>query len=467
MQALWLYLHFPSLQLDTLYTQQSLPLAVLNKEKNQIVQLNQRAMESGLSLGMGLGTAAALSRDVQILEYKQDLETGKLTEIARWLYFVTSDIAFCPPNGLLLRIHHMLSLYGGLEGYWEALKSRLEPLAVKFQYACGLTPQAARMLARAGHNLLSQDRNLLSTRVAQCSLEQAELVDKTRLKLSRVGVKNVGELLAVPATELARRFDMQLVTYLGQLSGLFHMPVDFYHPPAIFDQSLELMYEIESSPILLHPIKRLLKDLQAFLRLRDKLTDELLLLLSQRDAEIIELKVNSAQGEYQLEKWLELINLKLTNLPLQQPVYALRLVVRHFVEPQGQSNDLFSGRQGQTSVAQLLSVLQARLGPEAVSCLQLNDDFRPELSTRYAPPLRSSGPPDWPLATLRPAFLLEPPQPLREKVRLLHGPERIQTGWWDGHAIDRDYFIARNTQGQWLWIFRTRDTQWYVQGLFS
>jgi protein ImuB len=48
------------------------------------------------------------------------------------------------------------------------------------------------------------------------------------------------------------------------------------------------------------------------------------------------------------------------------------------------------------------------------------------------------------------------------------GPERIETGWWDGGDIRRDYYIARNRHGMRLWIFRDcREPRWYLHGFFG
>jgi hypothetical protein len=38
----------------------------------------------------------------------------------------------------------------------------------------------------------------------------------------------------------------------------------------------------------------------------------------------------------------------------------------------------------------------------------------------------------------------------------LCGPERIETGWWDGDPVARDYFIAVDAEGALLWVFRQR-----------
>src|SRR5690554_5226204 len=107
--SLWLYLHFPALQLDSLLQEHTAqPLAVLDRQSNTLVQVNAQAAEQGVEIGMDLASAAALCRDLQCLPYKETLETEKLREIARWLYDLSADIALYPPDGLLLKASSML-----------------------------------------------------------------------------------------------------------------------------------------------------------------------------------------------------------------------------------------------------------------------------------------------------------------------------------------------------------------------
>jgi protein ImuB len=78
-------------------------------------------------------------------------------------------------------------------------------------------------------------------------------------------------------------------------------------------------------------------------------------------------------------------------------------------------------------------------------------------------------------------WLLHAPQPLAERadgphwhgpLQLLTRGERLESGWWDaGEAgaagdLQRDYFVARNPQGQWAWIFRDA-AGWFLHGLFA
>ncbi len=83
----------------------------------------------------------------------------------------------------------------------------------------------------------------------------------------------------------------------------------------------------------------------------------------------------------------------------------------------------------------------------------------------------------WP-AFRRPMWLLPVPRVLSERdglprrrgpLRLLGEPERIETGWWDGGDIARDYYTAVDLHGIRLWIFRERAAphRWFLHGVFG
>ena len=48
------------------------------------------------------------------------------------------------------------------------------------------------------------------------------------------------------------------------------------------------------------------------------------------------------------------------------------------------------------------------------------------------------------------------------------GPERIETGWWRGPHVRRDYYRVDTTSGERFWLFRERtDGEWFVHGVFE
>jgi protein ImuB len=77
----------------------------------------------------------------------------------------------------------------------------------------------------------------------------------------------------------------------------------------------------------------------------------------------------------------------------------------------------------------------------------------------------------------RPLWLLAEPQPLAHLFEmkpwiLRDGPERIESGWWDGRDVRRDYFVAENPGGEVMWIYRDHrygidDGEWFLHGVFA
>jgi protein ImuB len=144
------------------------------------------------------------------------------------------------------------------------------------------------------------------------------------------------------------------------------------------------------------------------------------------------------------------------------------------------------GEVGSESAA-FIELLRARLGPEAVHGVQILAEHRPEAAWRIAEleaheaATRTRNAvneqPPWP-AFRRPLWLLPEPQPLSERNRmpcyrgplqLSEEPERIETGWWDGKDISRDYYSALDVRGVKLWIFRecAEPHAWFLHGFFG
>ncbi|HET8818420.1 MAG TPA: DNA polymerase Y family protein, partial [Xanthomonadaceae bacterium] len=64
-----------------------------------------------------------------------------------------------------------------------------------------------------------------------------------------------------------------------------------------------------------------------------------------------------------------------------------------------------------------------------------------------------------PAKVCRPGWLLPRPAPLRDPGRVLGGPERIESGWWDGGEVRRDYYLVETRGGQRAWAFRPAGEQ--------
>jgi protein ImuB len=54
------------------------------------------------------------------------------------------------------------------------------------------------------------------------------------------------------------------------------------------------------------------------------------------------------------------------------------------------------------------------------------------------------------------------------RVVACSGPERIETGWWRGADVERDYYVVTTQAGSRYWLFRRRgDGRWFLHGCFD
>ena len=48
------------------------------------------------------------------------------------------------------------------------------------------------------------------------------------------------------------------------------------------------------------------------------------------------------------------------------------------------------------------------------------------------------------------------------------GPERVETGWWRGADVRRDYYAAETAAGERFWVFRDLASgEWFLHGVFG
>ena len=216
---LWLYLHFPSLQLDRLFSEDSeQPVAIVDEKIHRITQANQAALDQGIQLDMGLGSAAALCSDLKVHPYDKTIEVKTLQEIAQKLYLITADMVLTPPKGLLLKATDMLTLYQGLENYWQALARSIDEFRLSYHFSTGFSPLSAQLLAQSANNALLCEKHQILALLKQQSIGSADISTQHLEILQRLGVKTIGDLLAIPLPDIARRFDIELINYIGTVS---------------------------------------------------------------------------------------------------------------------------------------------------------------------------------------------------------------------------------------------------------
>ncbi len=148
----------------------------------------------------------------------------------------------------------------------------------------------------------------------------------------------------------------------------------------------------------------------------------------------------------------------------------MRLLARELPAFVPAARDLFDMRAQQALPwPQLRERLRARLGDHAVYRIAPSGDPRPEHAWQRVEADAASIP-QAPARPPRPLWLLPRPLPLRDgRLRVLSGPERLESGWWDDGDARRDYYVLETSRGQRAWAFAPPGERdgWMLHGWFA
>jgi protein ImuB len=281
-----------------------------------------------------------------------------------------------------------------------------------------------------------------------------------------LGVTTVGELLRLPREGLAQRCGAHVAGDLDRALGALPEPRVFFAPPPCFAAGLELPAPVIHAEGLLFGARRLLVQLEGLLTALQAGIRGFALKLTHADAPESIVQVGLASPARDTERLAQVLRERLGSVILPAPVEAMRLEAGDFAPLPGRSGAMFGDAAGDAEDwARLAERLRARLGHDAVYGLTTHPDHRPEHAWRRVEPgewdpheFKAPGP--------RPAWLLAPRKLNEGEFAPLAGPERIESGWWDGDEAKRDYFVARLPNASLAWVYREAD-EWYLHGLFA
>lgn len=472
----WLYVHAPYLLLDEQLAAQAenereQPQVLLQQQGStgpRVVQLNAAAQTAGIQRGMAMVTATTLVPDLICRDYQHNREQWLLQQLAQLLYQDVAQIALQPPQGLLFEVRSLLRLYGGWQALQKQLQQRLQEAPIRYYWASGYSPLAARLLAQAEVSVLSADPQVTTAALAQLPIQASGLETRAQQRLLDVGMTTLGSLLQRSNSALGARFGKDITHYLAELRGDFSPPQRYYRPPAQFYQRIDLLSEVESWPQLVFALKRLLQQLEVFLQGRQLSTRSLRLQAYHRDQAPTVVVIQFAHAVWQQRDMLQLCQLHLERQVLPFPALELSIRVRELENRQAHANSLLPVQQELPAVAALVSRLQARLGEHAIQVPQVQADWRPEHAHRLdAWSSNQAAASAVKPSQRRPVWLLPEAQPIDRRQWQVHwGPERLQSGWWDDQPCVRDYFIAVDAFQRQGWIYHD-PRGWFLHGWFS
>jgi protein ImuB len=500
---LWIALYLPQLPLDLAYRHwpdamrdkldSSAPIVVT--AARHVGWANPCALDKGVLIGMLESSAHARTAELMSFERDHAAEERAVIEAALWALHFTPQVGLMA-GGIVLDVTASVRLFGGHADLINGLRAGVMELGMQPQLATAPTAMAAWLLAQHADGTVA-DSESCAAMLDGLPVSLLQSVQAHLDTLRTIGCERIGQLRQLPRTGITRRFGAAVLTELDTAYGIEPEAHAWYEPPVTFHARLELPARVDSTEALLFAARRLLMQMTGWLVARHAGVSHFSLLLhheTMRSREHATTTVTIALGNASrdLAHLLLLLQEHLAKVTLKASVIELSLQADQIVQLAAPNSELFSTVTSRAeSLGRLVERLSSRLGDAAISRLQPFADHRPERCS-VTQPISAAAvsrnarnvqndllADEFPA---RPNWLLEQPLPLliqqdqpfyKSPLRLLTGPERIESGWWDDALATRDYFIACNDANLMLWIYLERPiagtdkSGWFLHGFFA
>ena len=347
-----------------------------------------------------------------------------------------------------------------------------------------------------------------TTALTPLPIEALRLNSDTLDLLHQLGVQLIGQLLALPRGGLRSRFGDAVLKRLDQAIGKTSEVIPTYRPIAPLEVFHSLEHATDRREVIEHLLQELLTELAHRLRDQNRGVIQLESELISIERRPILIHVGLFRPTCDPHHLFDLMRMQLDRQTLTAAVQEVTVRATLTSRLTDKQRSFLDDRSTHVSqqLAHLVERLSSRLGRDRVVTTRLLAEPQPESNYRYEPlagqaKRNTGGTPtaiskNAATAGLRPLHLYPSPIPLRtielastpqtrHRTWTVHpaafqhrghthhitntwGPERIETGWWRGPTVRRDYYRVEDEHGCRYWIFRDLERrQWFLHGFFG
>jgi protein ImuB len=505
-----------------------------------LAAVNPASAAKGIAAGMPLADALSFLPGLLIRPVELAEDAAALRRLAEWCGRYSPWTALDGDNGIKIEIAGSAHLWGGEAELAADLSQRLARQGIAHRLAIADTLGAAWAVARyAASEAMASPCGFLveaggtagiaasiivppgETATALTPLPIAALrLDPTIVEgLYRVGLRRVGEVMAMPRDALARRFGEAVARRLNQALGELPEPLSPLGEVPTRRVRLSLPEPISDPADLARAAERLTQDLVTRLAREGMGARRLDLVFHRADGRVERIRIGTARPSRDAAHLAKLLVGKLDTV---DPGLGIEDVIlaAFAVETLAAEQIEMTGAAGvSTGTAPLFDRIGARLGLDALARLESRESHIPErasVATAIAnnphPPAAAAadslprvrgrvGVGASPQKPPRPVRLFAPPEPIEafwvlpddppfrftwrrriHRIAQADGPERIAEEWWrpNGQLIDgasapdaiRDYYRVEDSSGRRFWLFRAGlpgdpPPRWFLHGVFA
>lgn len=461
----------------------TLPIAVVEADRPQakLLWVNEHARELRVLPGMRFAAARSLAANLRASVISTKRIEQAISELFSLLLNFSPRVEPVPeqPGTFWIDPSGMGLLWSDLGAWAQATQRALAEAGYSASVVVGFHRFRAHAIACAhsstAHALVLTDRRREARMAAGVALDRLAISPRLRDDLAGLGVRTLGDFMALPGAELRVRFGVEAerLHARGRDDSWDPMQARALIDPIRARTQLDPP-EADVTRLLFR-IKPVLERLLGQLADRGSAMSALQLRLQLDHANGHEQRLEPAAPTLDTLQILDLLRLRIDSLSLPAGVEEFEL------ELEGQRTDprqiaLFraSVRRDLEAGNRALAQLRAALGPNAVTQPRLRAAHLPEARFNWVPTqqLRFPEPNNMQVEGERPPrirrLLHRPQQSELNPEWTLQGPFRASGGWWV-REVDRNYYFAQTpnpiTSPIILWVFYDRPRRrWFLQG---
>lgn len=488
---LWIAVCLPDLALAALHSDPAFdpeparPSAVYESANGQlrIVAVNEAARLAGVAPGLTVSAALALADSVELCERSESVEDEYLAALAAWASRFTPTVSLEVREGLLLEVRGSLKFFGSLAAIRQALIDELDRRGLRFRIAMAPTPLAALWLARHDGADVSTWHDLAG-HLAVLPLAVTAWPERILKRLHEMGITTIGACLRLPREGFARRVGKVCLDDLDKATGRQHDLRPLYDGPKVLGWRTDFANETSDRSVLGRALESGIEIIVADLARNQAQVKQVKLTLGYLRGLSDVMQCDFIEPVHTVPELLDPLVVRLESKRFAGPVATVHVETGPLLSMRAETKTLFDGPGTAAalpgSTAALVECLRGRFGRKGVFGLEIRTDHRPELAFgRLTEDLRcvtANGKSQAPVSdSERPLWILQEPRrlsatTLRTLTRsdLKFRPERIESGWWDGDDVRRDYYVVTTCTGARWWVYRDCVTrEWWLHGVFG
>jgi len=500
-------------------------------QSRRVAACCRRAAAGAVRCGQSVAEAGAILPGLMVCSYDRQADRRRLEELAIGAMRFSPIVQPVEPAELLLDVTGCRRLFGGEDRLLNLALGYVEAQGLSVRGAIAGTLGLAWAVAHAGGGravVIADGQEVVALAgLPTWSLRLgAEVVEA----LGRLGIATVDDLMHLPRSPLVSRFGRAVLERLDQAIGAVDESVEPYRPMQLPVVRMPLAFPTDRQEVVRAVVERLVGQVAGRLERLGQGVSQFDCTFYREQAKPVTMAISLTGPRRDAAGLMSLLAVRVESLDLSVPVSAISLHVTRMGPIRRRQGRLFEPAEvdNPQRMAGLLDELSNRVGPKAVVRARLIDEHQPEYACRYEPvvagvdgadirdgkrfgavkrqsdkaveddggrrlPSALAGkPPVAPTVTPmspgdRPVRLLSQPEVIdviagsvdarpawfrwrsrRHEVAWARGPERIETGWWRGRQVCRDYYVVQDAEGGRFWLFRDRQSRrWFLHGCFE